>query len=98
MVAVLGNFAPPTFDQTTLAGLGSRASFRVAFGCPSGDQNLLGGCPHIIFQHRVFARVLEQVIHSRGRLFSEQFKEWGARAYASFEDLEDIIHAICLYL
>ena len=73
-------------------------SFRTTSGCLTDNQDLLGGCAHVVLQHRVFARAPEQVVHRLRRLLSERFEEWGTWTNVSFEDLKDNIHAVSLYL
>ena len=63
----------------------------------SSNQDFLCGCTYIIFQHWVFVRVPEQVVHSYGRFFGEWFKKWCARAYA-LKNLEDNVHDVGFYL
>ena len=59
----------------------------VVFGRSTSNQDLLCGRANVVFEHRVFVCLFEQVVHYCGWFFSERFKERCIGTYASFKDL-----------
>ena len=57
-----------------------------------GDQDLLGSCPNIVFEHGVFFCSPKHVIHRCRRLFYQRLKKWCAWVDALLEDLQNGIH------
>ena len=73
---------------------GLKTSCLVVLGRMIGDQDLLSSYLDIVFEHKVFVCLPEQVIHRCRRLLCKRLKKGYAQVDISLEDLQDDIHII----